>query len=93
MGVDVDETGRDEPPVGVDLAAAGFVDRADGHDAVVVDRDVGDQGRCARAVDHGATADHQVVRHHVTLTPHVRSLLRPPRGRSLTTGVLAAQAG
>ena len=50
MGVDVDEPRRDEPPVGVDLAPAAVVDRADRGDPVAVDGDVGPRRarRCRR---------------------------------------------
>ena len=41
VGVDVDEPGRDEGAVGVELAAAAPVDVADGGDDAVVDGDVG----------------------------------------------------
>ena len=42
--MDVDEPGRDEPALGVELAPAAALDGADGRDAVAVDGDVGPPG-------------------------------------------------
>ena len=61
MGVDVDEPGRDDQSVGVDLAPARSVDPAHLGDDAVGDGQVGRAGRRTRAVDHGAAADHEVV--------------------------------
>jgi hypothetical protein len=70
VGVDVDEPGGDGTSFGVDLVPAATVDTAalarfDGDDAVVRHGDVGNLGRRAGAVDHGAVPDHDVVRHEV----------------------------
>ena len=70
MGVEVDEPRRDQPPVRLDdLGGSRRVDVAHGDDAVAVDRDVRPYGRRARAVDHCATPDHQIVSHRATLRP------------------------
>ena len=58
----VDEAGRDGHAGGVDLeSSAGTTDVADCDDAVVLDRDVADERRAARAVVDRAAADHDVV--------------------------------
>ena len=64
VGVDVDEAGRDERAVGVDLLAAAAVDRPDLGDDAVGDGDVGGAGRRAGAVDDGAPSDDEVVCGH-----------------------------
>ena len=64
VGVDVDEAGRDQAPVGVDLAPPRSDVGADGDDAVAVDGDVrGARGadRARRSVDHRPAADDEVV--------------------------------
>ena len=55
--------GRDDVALGVDLSRAPLADAADEGDAVADDADVGPVRAEARPVDHGAVADHQVVRH------------------------------
>jgi hypothetical protein len=60
VGVDVDEAGRDEEPVRVDLVRAGAVDRADLRDAPALDRDVALEWRGAGAVDDGSATDDEV---------------------------------
>src|SRR5439155_13565643 len=62
VGVDVDDTGRDEQAVGVDrLLRRGTAEVADLGDAAVVDGDVGGPGRGTGAVDDGAGADDEIV--------------------------------
>ena len=60
VGVEVEEAGRDEGAVGVDLAAGGLVDLADGDDAAVADADVAGERVGAGAVDDRSAADHGV---------------------------------
>ncbi len=59
--VHVDEPGRDERTVGIELAAGESADAADLHDDAILDRDVGSSRRRAGAVDHGAAPDDEVV--------------------------------
>ena len=71
MGVDVDEAGRHEPALGIDLASTGRIDAAvvrvdDRDDHVTADGDVGDTARRAGSVHHGAVSNDD-VRSHV---PH-----------------------
>ena len=65
MGVDVDESGRDDQSVGVDVVPAGPVDPPHFGDDAVGDGQVGRAGRGPCPVHHGAAADHEVV--HDTL--------------------------
>ena len=65
--VHVDEAGCDREAGGVDLFAALIVDDADLGDACAVDRNVGDDGASAQAVDHGSLANDEIV--------HLRTLL------------------
>ena len=60
--VHVDEAGRDDQPLGVDLAL-GLARRhaADGDDPVAADGHVADEPRVAGAVDDAAVADDEVV--------------------------------
>ncbi len=58
--VDVDESGCDEQPVGVDRARRVLGDRADLGDVAVAYADVGRACGRARAVDDGAALDEQV---------------------------------
>ena len=51
-------------PLGVELAASPLGQPADRHDAPAAHADIGAEGRHAGAVDHGAVADHEVVRVH-----------------------------
>jgi len=62
--VHVDEPGRHQEPVGVQLPPAPFVDRPDLDDDTAVDGNVGRPGRSAGPVDDGSPSDHQIV--HVT---------------------------
>ena len=61
VGVDVDEAGRDEQAVGVDLITAAVGHFADDRDEAVIDRDISVSGRCAGAVDDESVADYQVM--------------------------------
>jgi hypothetical protein len=71
VGVDVDETRRDECAGRVDLATPAAVDLADLDDAIAADRHVGGALWRARTVDHGPAANHEVERHRYILT-HVK---------------------
>ena len=57
----VDPAGRDVFAARVDLAFAFALDLADADEATVLDRDVCRDPRVARAVEHAAVADHDVV--------------------------------
>ena len=59
--VDVDESGRDQETLGVDLLAAEIVDLADGGDDAVVDGDICQSGSGAGAVDDLSVADNEIV--------------------------------
>src|SRR6185312_498309 len=91
VGVRVDEAGRDDAAVGVELVATGVVDCAHDGDDAVVDRDVGAHRGGARAVDDGAAADHEVVGHGVGTSSLHRAtwsvLRRKLRGFSLVTSL------
>ena len=63
VGVDVDETGSDQQPVGIDLLAAGGGHRPDGGDRPAVDGHVGRLGLAAQAVRHHPAPNHQIVCH------------------------------
>src|SRR3954468_21600414 len=63
MGVDVDEPGGDDAPVGVELAIAVQVGADLGDASVVADRDVGADRSRAGAVDDGAPSDDDVCAH------------------------------
>ena len=64
VGVDVDDARRDHQAVGVDHLVGRLArEPADGGDAPVADRDVGDLPGQAGAVDDEAAADQQVVGH------------------------------
>jgi hypothetical protein len=60
VGVDVDETRRHDPPVGVDGPPGRFIARPDRHDAPVAYPDVGAAPGSAGAIDDVAFADQQV---------------------------------
>ena len=57
VGVEVEEAGRHERTVGVDLLASGLVDHADGDDAAVADPHVTGEGGGTGAVDDGPASD------------------------------------
>jgi hypothetical protein len=64
VGVDVDEAGRYQQPVGVDGAGGGAVDPTHLGDDAVADRDVGGAGGGAGAVEDGPAPDDQLVLAH-----------------------------
>ena len=84
MRVDVDEAGRDDRPVRVDLPCPALVDGADRGDHPVGDRDVAGSSRCAGAVDQGAVADHEVS-HHSPSRPCRSGPARRTRARCIGT--------
>jgi hypothetical protein len=59
--MDIDETGRDDPALGVDLLDARAHDITDRADAAAVDRDIAGETRAAVAVEDFAAADHQLM--------------------------------
>ena len=61
VGVDVDPARRDQPALGVDLAAGGALDLAGRGDDAAVDGDVTGPDGPARSVGDGAAPDDQVV--------------------------------
>src|SRR5581483_8095157 len=61
VGVDVDPTGRENEPAGVDLTPPALVDGADGTDPRAVDGDVAAERWSAGAVRDRRPADHDVV--------------------------------
>ena len=67
MGVDVNEAGRDHPPLRVDLAPRGPVDLTDERNTPFADRDIAAARRSAGSVDQQAVADDQVIHR---ATPH-----------------------
>ncbi len=82
VGVDVDEAGRDEAPVGVDLSTAGPQTSADLADQMTVDADVDTLAhRRAGPVDECGIADHEVVHLASLVRTGAISLarVRPPR--------------
>ena len=60
VGVEIEEPGRHQRAVGVDLLRRGLVDLADGDDAAVADADVAGERVGAGAVDDRSAADHGV---------------------------------
>ena len=75
--VDVDEAGRDDEAVGVELARAGPLHVADLDDRAVAHADVGGARGRARPVDDGATADDEVELGHCQPPPFVDGWGRP----------------
>src|SRR5207249_456337 len=71
MRVPVHEAGSDHPAIGVDHLASPLANAADGCDAAVSHRDVGSVAGQARAIDHHAVLDHQVIRHRAFLPSNV----------------------
>ena len=67
MSVDVDEAGRDETTIHVELAPTSLGNRADRHDPIAVDGNVRGCRRSPGAVDDGATAEHEVMSHASTV--------------------------
>ena len=72
VGVSVDEAGRDDQAVGVDLFASGVGDPSDRGDPPVLDGQVRAHAGRSRAVHNGSAPNHDVVAH---ANPHL-SLLR-----------------
>src|SRR5690349_18195364 len=74
--MDVDESGRDEEPIGVDgLVRVRGIDASDLDDAPAVDRDVGGARCRAAPVDHRAALDQEIERHR----EYISLALRPNR--------------
>ena len=63
MRVGIDEAGRHDEPIRVDLARAPAGDGADLGDAAAGDGEVTAASRGAGPIDEVTTADHEVVRH------------------------------
>src|SRR5690606_32494248 len=61
MGVDVDKARRDNLAAGVDLFATGAQIGAHRGNSVTLDRDIGNEGSGARAIDDRAAANYQIV--------------------------------
>src|SRR5437762_11990129 len=70
MAMVVDKAGRDGAAGGVDRLARGTRQFADLDDLAVLDPDIAAEGRHARAVDHQAVLDQQIIRHR--LSPRAR---------------------
>jgi hypothetical protein len=70
MGVNVDEPRRDDAAARVDLRRVGRGDAADGGNAIAGDADIGEERRCAGAIDNRTATDHQVERLVQDRTPH-----------------------
>ena len=60
MGVDVDEAGGHDEPVGVDDARRALGDPAHRHDPAVSDPEIGLPGGCAGPVDDGTAPDDEI---------------------------------
>ena len=69
MGVDVDEAGRDEPALRVDLFRALAGNLADSGDPAVLHRDVAFADRRARAIGDIAAANDEIEVSHQLLPP------------------------
>ena len=73
MGVDVDEAGCDQAPLGIDLAGRAAHDvGAHRSDVIAGDGHIGAVGGRACAVDHRAVADDDVVGTHSPSLPTSR---------------------
>src|SRR5690606_16462940 len=70
--VPVDEAGRHEVALGVDLPHAAFADTADLRDDVAGDGDVGPEASHAGAVDDRSVPDDQIERHASDVTDSTR---------------------
>ena len=94
VGVAVDEAGRDDVALGVDLLATLVLDAADAGDSPVANPDVGSVRGESRTVDHRPVADHHVETHvvvpfrHGPLTAGLGSSVEEesPLGRGLDAG-------
>ena len=95
VGVAVDEAGRDDQPLGVDLALGRLADAADLDDPAVLDADIGADSAAARSVDDGAVFD-QEVETHCFFSEWVAMRVRCPDlgfvGRAVSTGVRGRQS-
>ena len=70
MGMQVDETGGDQLALGIDFLAA-LADRlANGSDRLAINGYVGNEGRCAGAIDYGSAPDDQIVHRLFPLTSY-----------------------
>ena len=74
VGVDIDETGRDDLAGGVDFQRAGAQVGTHRRDRMTIDSDVANEGRTARAIDDGAAPDH-----------YVEHVVRPKAGSMAST--------
>ena len=74
VGVSVDEAGRDDQTVGIELFLALLGDASNRGDAVAGDADVGLIAGSAGAVDDGSAANHEVVGHGVVAFVCVRGV-------------------
>ncbi len=90
VGVDVDEPGRDQLARRVDLLATGVGNLTHCRDAAIVDRHVGSAGRCARAIDHGAVTNHQIV--HVS-SSYFLGVIDPRTGVRICSGMRPRPGG
>src|SRR5262249_55535498 len=75
VGVAVDEAWRHDMMARIDFLAPALADVPDARDPVTADSDIGAVPREPGAIDHGATADHEVVGH--VYLPAVRAASMP----------------
>ena len=61
MRVHVDPAGRDQKPIGVDVAPRRSLLAADPNDPAARNRNVAGEGRLSAAIDNGATANDDIV--------------------------------
>ena len=61
MGVQIDETGRDGMPLGVDLLPATCGDVTHGRNRIAIDRDIAEERGLAAAVDDQTVSNHEIV--------------------------------
>src|SRR5262249_27518321 len=80
--MDIDESRRDHPPVGVDLSTASVGDFADLDNAAAVDSNVRDNARGPAAVDNLSASDNDVVHRSPPLSSISR--LAPTGAQDLT---------
>src|SRR5206468_4226652 len=72
VGVRIDEARRHDQPVGIDGALGALADLADLGHLAAGNGDVGLVALGARAVDHGAVPDHEIVAHEFLPRPKLR---------------------
>jgi hypothetical protein len=60
MGVQVNETRSDNPPIGIDGARRGLINIADDDDATIAHAHISAETRCAGSVDDDSTSDEQI---------------------------------